>query len=387
MDFELNETQRMIQAEARRFARERVAPGAAARDRDHAFPAELVPEMAALGFMGAIVPEEYGGAGLDTLSYTLIIEEIARVCATTSVVASVNNSLVCLPLLHFASEEQKQRFLVPLAKGEKLGAYALSEPGAGSDAAAQETLAVRDGDHYVLDGTKNWITNGEVADLYIVYAMTDKPAAHKGISAFVIEKGTPGFSFGKLEDKLGICGSSTCSLLFDGCRVPVANRLGDEGQGFTIAMHTLDGGRIGIAAQALGIGQAALDAAVAYAEERQTFGQPIASYQAIQWKLADMHCRLEGARMLTRRAAFWKDKGIGRKLGRYSSMAKLTASEAAMDACIEAVQIFGGNGYSKEYPVERFMRDAKITEIYEGTSEIQRLVIAGALRKEGAEAQ
>jgi len=387
VDFELNETQRMVRDEARRFAQEEVAPGAAQRDKDHAFPSDLVPKMAELGFLGAIVPESDGGSGLDTISYTIIIEELARACATTSVVASVNNSLVCHPLMHFGNEDIKARFLRPLAKGERLGAYALSEPEAGSDAKAQATTADKDGDHYVLTGTKNWITNGVEADVYVVYATTDREAGHRGISAFVVEKGTPGFTFGKLEDKLGICGSSTCSLLFDNCRVPAANLLGEEGQGFKIAMHTLDAGRIGIAAQALGIGQAALDAALQYAKERETFGKPIIKNQAIQWKLADMHAALEGARLLTWRAAYYKDKDIGRRLGRLSSMAKLTASEAAMDATIEAVQIFGGNGYSKEYPVERFMRDAKITEIYEGTSEIQRMVVAGALEKEGAEAQ
>ncbi len=384
MDFALDETQRMVLEQARRFAREEVAPGAAARDRDHAFPSDLVPKMAELGFLGVFVPERYGGAGLDTVSYTIVIEEIAKACATTSVVASVNNSLVCAPLMAFASEEQKQKYLVPLAKGEKLGAYALSEPEAGSDAKNQRTLARRDGDHYVLDGIKNWITNGPEADVAIVYASTDREKAHKGISAFLVERGTPGFTYGKLEDKLGICGSATCSLLFEKCRVPAANRLGAEGEGFKIAMATLDGGRIGIAAQALGIGQAALEAALEYAKGRTAFGKPILDNQAIQWKLADMHTRLDAARLLVRRAAWAKDQGSP-GVGRVASQAKLFASEAAMDASLEAVQILGGVGYCKDYPVERFMRDAKITEIYEGTSEIQRLVIANWLKKEGAE--
>lgn len=383
MDFELSEIQMMVRDQVRKFAREEVAPGAAQRDREHAFPAALVPRMAALGYMGVCVDEEFGGAGLDSVCYTIIIEELAKACASTSVVASVNNSLVCYPLETFGSPEQKQRFLVPLAKGEKLGSYALSEPEAGSDAKNQRTTATRDGDHWVLDGTKNWITNGPHADVSIVYASTNRELAHKGISAFLVEKGTPGFTYGKLEDKLGINASATCSLLFDGCRVPAANMLGKEGEGFKIAMSTLDTGRIGIAAQAVGIGQAALECALAYAKTRHTFGKPIAENQAIQWKLADMHCRLDAARLLVRRAADLKDRG--QRVSRLASQAKLFASEAAMDAALEAVQILGGVGYSKEYPAERFMRDAKITEIYEGTSEIQRLVIASWLVKEGAE--
>lgn len=383
MNFELTEDQLAVREAARKFAQEEVAPGAAERDREKRFPAELVPKMAELGFMGVFVPEEWGGSGLDTISYTLIIEEIAKACATTAVVASVNNSLVCYPLIKFANDDQKERFLKPLAKGDLLGAYALSEPEAGSDAKNQRTTATRDGDHWVLDGTKNWITNGPRADVSIVYATTDRSKGHRGISAFLVEKGTPGFTYGALEQKLGIHGSETCSLLFDKARVPAANMLGEEGQGFKIAMSTLDGGRIGIAAQALGIGQAALAHALDYAKERETFGKPIIDNQAIQWKLADMHCQLDAARLLTHRAAYFKDTGA--RMSRLASQAKLMASEAAMNATIEAVQILGGNGYSKEYPVERYMRDAKITEIYEGTSEIQRLVIASWLKKEGAE--
>jgi alkylation response protein AidB-like acyl-CoA dehydrogenase len=374
VQFELNEQHRMIRDMARDFATREIAPIAAEIDETETFPAEVVKKMGELGFMGMNVAEAYGGAGLDSLCYVLAMEEVSKACASCGVIMSVNNSLVCWPLETYADEEQKQKFLAPLARGDKLGAYCLSEPGAGTDAAAQRTTARKDGDGWIVNGMKNWITNGANADLYLVFAQTNPELKHKGIRAFIIEKEAEGFSVIRKEEKMGIRASDTAQLAFDQVRVPASQVIGPEGTGFKIAMSTLDGGRIGIASQALGISAAAYEAALAYSKEREQFGRPISSFQAIQWKIADMATRLEAARLLTYRAAWAKDQG-----GRYSeesAMAKLYASEASHFITNEAVQIFGGNGYSKEYPVERHFRDAKITEIYEGTSEAQRMVIS-----------
>ncbi len=380
MQFEFSEQQRMIRDMARDFAAREIVPIAAEIDREERFPAEVVRQMAELGFLGMNVAEEYGGAGLDSLCYVLAMEEVSRACASCGVIMSVNNSLVCWPLERYGTEEQKQRFLTPLARGEKLGAYCLSEPGAGTDAAAQATTAKQDGDEWVINGMKNFITNGAHADTLIVFAQTDPAARHKGIRAFIVETATDGFSVIRKEEKMGIRASDTAQLAFDNVRVPADQVLGEEGSGFRVAMSTLDGGRIGIAAQALGISGAAYEAARVYANQREQFGKPIAKFQAIQWKIAEMATRLQAAQLLTYRAAWAKDQG-----GRYSeesAMAKLFASEASHYITNEAVQIYGGNGYSKEYPVERHFRDAKITEIYEGTSEAQRLVISSLeLRK------
>ncbi len=379
MDFELNEQQQMIRDMARKFADERVAPLAEKTDKEHAFPAEIIREMGEMGLMGVAVPEEYGGAGMGYVEYVLAMEEISRACASTGVIMSVNNSLVCDPLLRFGTEEQKKKYLVPLASGEKLGAFSLSESGAGSDAAAVSCRAKEDGDSWVLNGTKLWCTNGNEADTVILFASTDPDKGSRGISAFIIEKGTPGFSVGKLEDKLGIRGTSTAEFVLEDCRIPKENLLGERGQGYKIALITLDGGRIGIAAQALGIGKAALDAARRFAQERHQFGQPIASFQAIQWMLAEMATELECARLLTYEAASLKD--AGKPFTIYSAMCKLKASETASLCANKALQIHGGYGYTTDYPVERHLRDAKITEIYEGTNEIQRLVIATLVLK------
>ena len=380
MQFELNEQQRMIRDMARDFAAKEVAPVAAENDHLERFPAEIVKKMGELGLLGMNVPEQYGGVGLDTICYVLAMEEISKACASTGVIMSVNNSLVCWPLETYGTEEQKQKFLTPLAKGEKLGAYCLSEPGAGTDAANQQTMAKQDGDTWVLNGMKNFITNGANADTLIVFAQTDPELRHKGIAAFIVPTDVDGFSVIRKEEKMGIRASDTAQLAFDNVRIPDSQRLGEVGQGFKVAMSTLDGGRIGIAAQALGISAAAYEAALAYSQQREQFGRPICKFQAIQWKIADMAMRLDAARLLTLRAAWVKDQG-----GRYSresAMAKLYASEASHFITNEAVQIFGGNGYSKEYPVERYFRDAKITEIYEGTSEAQRMVISAMeLRK------
>jgi butyryl-CoA dehydrogenase len=384
MDFLLTEEHQMIQQMTREFCEKEVMPLAGKTDREHRFPKELVARMAELGLMGMAVPEEYGGAGLDVVSYVIALEEISRGCAATGVIMSVNNSLVCDPILEFGNQEQKMKFLVPLAKGEKLGCLGLTEPGAGSDAANIKCAAVRDGGVYVINGTKLFITNGREADTVVLIAVTDKSKGSKGISAFVVEKGTPGYSVGKIEDKLGICGSSTAELIFENCRIPASNLLGGEGQGFKVALNTLDGGRIGIASQALGIARAALEHAVSYSKERVQFGKPIAELQAIQWMIADMACELDAARLLTYRAAFMKDMRKKDKNVRYSihsAMAKLKAAEVASFCANKALQIHGGYGYTKDYPVERYLRDAKITEIYEGTSEIQRLVIASTLLK------
>lgn len=380
MNFELNETHKMIRETARQFAVDIISKSAEERDDKERFPVEEVKQLGELGFMGMMVPEQYGGAGLDSLSYVIAMEEISRVDASCGVIMSVNNSLVCYGLNKFGTEEQKQKFLIPLAQGKKLGAFALSEPEAGSDAANQHTTAVLNGDHYLLNGIKNWITNGLSADFVIVMAQTDPLKGPKGISAFVIEKGMPGFTYGKKERKLGIRSSDTVSLLFENVKVPVTNRLGDEGFGFKFAMKTLEGGRIGIAAQALGIAQASLDASLEYSKQRKAFDQPISHLQAIQFKLADMATEIEAARMLTYQAAALKD--AGQPFGKQAAMAKLYASKTAVKAALEAIQIHGGYGYVREYKVERYLRDAKITEIYEGTSEIQRIVISRALLKD-----
>ena len=372
--FELSEDTQAIRDAAREFARDAVLPGAMERDRTHAFPAELVAQLGELGFMGMFVPERYGGAGMGVLDYVVALEEICYADAGVGVVMSVNNSLVCYPILAFGNEDQKSRYLPTLASAEKLGCYALTEPEAGSDAGAQKTRITMAGDDYVLNGTKMWITNGPQADVCVAYASHDPAERHRAVSAFIIETESAGFSVGKVEEKLGIACSGTSELIFDDLKVPAANLLGQERQGFKVAMGTLDGGRIGIAAQALGIAQRAFDLAVSYAKERKAFGRPIADKQAIQWMIADMGTRIDAARMLTWRAASMKDQG--KRGSRECSMAKLYASETANFCADKALQIHGGYGYSKEYEVERLYRDARITTLYEGTSEIQRLVIA-----------
>lgn len=375
MNFRPTEEQEFIRQAARDFAESEIKPGAAKRDLIAEFPTDIVKQLGELGFMGIVIPEELGGAGAGNLEYVMAMEEISRVDAGVGVIMSVNNSLVCDPLHHFGSDYIKENFLRKLASGEWLGSYALTEPGAGTDAGAQKTTAVKDGNEYVLNGTKALITSGDACDLTLTYAKTDLEApSGKGISAFVVEKGTPGFSVGKHEDKLGIRCSDCVSLIFEDCRIPVENLLGEEGKGFNIALATLDIGRLGIGAQAIGIGQACLDESLAYSKERKQFGKPISYFQAIQWKLADMAMEVDASRLLIWRAAWMRDEGMSHTLE--SSIGKLFASETAMRAGLQAVQIHGGYGYIKEYPVERFMRDAKITEIYEGTSEVQRLVIA-----------
>jgi butyryl-CoA dehydrogenase len=379
MDLSLTDDQDALVRMVREFALREVKPIAAEIDRQARFPAELVRRMAELGLMGIEVPVEYGGSGLDAISYVLAMEEVSAACASTGVIMSVNNSLVCDPLVKFATEEQKQKWLVPLASGDKLGCFMLSEPEAGSDAAAQKTLAVADGDGFVIDGTKNWITNGPQADVGILFTMTDPSLGHRGITAFVIDMHAPGVRRGQKDDKLGIRASHSCQVFFDGHRVGPDQLLGTVGGGFKVAMATLDCGRIGIAAQALGIARAAFEAAASYACDRKTFGKRVIDHQAIAFMLADMDTEIEAARLLTLRAAAAKMQG--RRHTVESSMAKLMASEVANRVAKNAIQIHGGNGYVTEYPVERYYRDAKITEIYEGTSEIQRLVIAGSLVK------
>lgn len=379
MDFSLNETHVMIQDTARKFARDVLASTVLERDEREEFPTEELKQLAELGFMGMMVGEEYGGSGLDTLSYVIAMEEISKVDASLGVIMSVNNSLVCWGIETYGTPEQKEKFLTPLATGEKLGAFALSEPEAGSDATNQRTEATKNGDGYVLNGTKNWITNGSTADVVLVMASTDRSAGAHGVSAFIVEKGMEGFTVGKKEKKLGIRSSDTVTLNFQDVKIPTSNRIGDEGFGIKFALKTLDGGRIGIAAQALGIAQGALEAAVAYSKERKAFGKPIAALQGIQFKLADMATNIEAARMLVYHAAILKDQK--KSYATVAAMAKLYASKVAVDAALEAIQIHGGYGYVKEYHVERFLRDAKITEIYEGTSEIQRVVIARSLLK------
>ena len=381
MNFELTEEQNLIRDMVRDFAEKEVAPSAAIRDEEERFDRDLMfGRLAELGLTGIIFPEEYGGAGADYLSYAIAVEELSRVCASTGVTLSAHTSLAANPIYLFGSRQQKEKFLTPMARGEKLGAFGLTEPSAGSDAGGTRTTAVRDGDGWILNGTKIFITNGGDAEVYVVLARTDKDAQkHHGISAFIVEKGTPGFSFGKKEKKMGIRSSPTMELVFDKCRIPADNLLGEEGHGFKIAMKTLDGGRIGIASQALGIAQGALDAAVAYARERKQFDTPIARFQGVQFQLADMATQTEAARLLVYKAAFRASAGLS--YSSESAMAKLFASETAMKVTTQAVQILGGYGYTREFPVERMMRDAKITEIYEGTSEIQRLVIGTSLTR------
>lgn len=379
MDFQLTDEQEMLRKMVRDFAKKDVEPTAAERDEAERFDRGIFDKMAELGLTGIPWPEEYGGIGADYVSYCIAVEELSRVCASTGVTLSAHLSLASWPIYTYGNEAQKKTFLTRLATGEALGAYALSEPGAGSDAASMKTTATADGDHYVLNGNKVWITNGGVADIYLAFAKTDVAAKHKGISAFIVEKGTEGFTFGKKEKKLGIRSSPTTELIFENCRIPKENMLGAEGDGFKIAMSTLDGGRNGIAAQALGIAQGALDAAVDYAKEREQFGKPIAHNQGISFKLADMATDVEAARLLTYQAAWLETKGL--PYGKQSAMSKLFAGDAAMRTTVEAVQVFGGYGYTKDYPVERYMRDAKITQIYEGTNEIQRLVIGRMLTK------
>ena len=379
MDFNLTEEQLMIQQAARDFAETELLPGVIERDRDQKFPHDQVKKMAQMGFLGMMVDPKYGGAGMDAVSYVLAIEEIAKVDASAAVIMSVNNSLVCAGIEKFASEEQKQKYLVPLAQGDVLGAFALSEPEAGSDATSQKTTAEDKGDYYLLNGTKNWITNGGNATYYVVIAQTHPEKGHKGINAFIVEREWEGFDIGPKEEKLGIRGSDTHSLLFTDVKVPKENRIGEDGFGFRFAMAVLNGGRIGIASQALGIAAGAYERALAYAKVRKSFGTEIINHQAVAFKLTDMHTSIMAARMLVYKAAAEKDEG--KDISESGAMAKLFASQVAMDTTVEAVQIHGGYGYVKEYHVERMMRDAKITQIYEGTSEIQKIVISRSIAK------
>jgi alkylation response protein AidB-like acyl-CoA dehydrogenase len=379
MNFELTEEQLSVKEAARDFAQNVLKPGVIERDRDQKFPTEEIKQLGELGFMGMMVDPKYGGSGMDTMSYVLAMEEISKVDASTSVCMSVNNSLVCWGLEKYGSEEQKQKYLIPLAKGELIGAFCLSEPEAGSDATSQRTTAFDMGDHYLMNGTKNWITNGSSASVYLVIAQTDVAAGHKGINAFIIERGMEGFIVGAKEDKMGIRGSDTHTLMFTDVKVPKENRIGEDGFGFTFAMKVLSGGRIGIAAQALGIAGGALELSLAYSKERKAFGKEISKHQAIAFKLADMATDIEAAKLLVYKSAL--DKDMGRNYDQSSAMAKLYASKVAMEHTVEAVQIHGGYGYVKEYHVERLMRDAKITQIYEGTSEVQKIVISRNLLK------
>ena len=377
MDFSLTEEQELIQQAARDFAQNELLPGVIERDEKQQFPKEEVKKMGELGFLGMMVDPKYGGSGLDTLSYVLVMEELSKIDASSSVIVSVNNSLVCWGLETFGTEEQKEKYLTRLTSGEGIGAFCLSEPEAGSDATSQKTTAIDKGDHYVLNGTKNWITNGSSADIYLVIAQTDKEKKHRGINALIVEKGMEGFEIGPKENKLGIRGSDTHSLVFNDVKVPKENRIGDDGFGFKFAMKTLAGGRIGIAAQALGIAAGAYELALKYSKERKAFGTEISNHQAIAFKLADMHTQVEAARHLVYKAAWDKDNGKDYDLS--GAMAKLYASQVAMETSVEAVQIHGGNGFVKDYHVERLMRDAKITQIYEGTSEIQKIVISRSI--------
>jgi butyryl-CoA dehydrogenase len=373
---QLTEEQNMIVDQVREFAQNEIAPKAAETDQTGRFPAEIIKQMGAMGLMGLNVPTEFDGAGLDYLTYALVGEELNAACASTGVIFSAHNSLACGPMKKWATPEQNKQWLAPMARGEKLGAFALSEPGSGSDAGALICTSKRDGDHYVVNGTKNWITNGPESDTIILFTTLSTELKHKGVCAFVVDKKTPGLSVGKVEHKMGIRGSGTSQLIFENCRIPASQMLGKEGDGFKIAMHTLDGGRIGIAAQALGIARAALEAAKRFAAERETFGKPVSRHQGIQFMFADMATRLDAARLLVWRAAVMQDRGL--KFTREAAMAKLFASEAANFIVDKALQIHGGYGFVNEYPAERHFRDQRITEIYEGTSEIQRLVIASA---------
>jgi len=379
MNFELTEEHKMIRDAARDFAQTELLPGVIERDENQTFPTEQIKKLGELGFMGMMVSPKYGGAGMDTISYILAMEEISKVDASCSVVMSVNNSLVCWGLETFGNKEQKEKYLKPLASGEMIGAFCLSEPEAGSDATSQQTTAIDKGDHYLLNGTKNWITNGSSASVYLVIAQTDLEKGHKGINAFIIEKDMHGFVVGAKENKLGIRGSDTHSLMFTDVKVPKENRIGEDGFGFTFAMKTLSGGRIGIAAQALGIASGAYELALQYSKERKAFGKEISKHQAIAFKLADMATEIEAARLLCLKAAWLKDNG--KNYDTLGAMAKVFASETAMKTTVEAVQVHGGYGFVKEYHVERLMRDAKITQIYEGTSEIQRIVISRSILK------
>ena len=379
MNFTLTEEHEMIRAAARDFANTELLPGVIERDETQSFPTEQIKKLGELGFMGMMVDPKYGGAGMDTISYVLAMEELSKIDASTSVIVSVNNSLVCWGIEKFGTEAQKEKYLPGLTSGEIIGAFCLSEPEAGSDATSQKTTAIDKGDHYLLNGTKNWITNGGTASVYIVIAQTDVEKGYKGINAIIVEKGMPGFEVGVKENKLGIRGSDTHSLLFNDVVVPKENRIGDDGFGFTFAMKTLSGGRIGIAAQALGIASGAYELSLKYAKERNAFGKPIANHQAIAFKLADMATEIDAARLLCLRSAWLKDQG--ENFDKESAMAKVFASETAMKTATEAVQIHGGYGFVKEYHVERLMRDAKITQIYEGTSEIQRIVISRSVLK------
>lgn len=379
MNFDLNETQIMIRDTARQFAESELSDGVVGRDEKEQFPADQVKKLGELGFMGMMVPEQYGGAGLDTVSYVLAMMEISKVDASCGVIMSVNNSLVCFGLLKWGTEEQKQKYLIPLAEGKKLGAFALSEPEAGSDASNQRTTAIRSGDTYILNGTKNFITNGSSADVILVMAATNSSKGPHGISTFIVEKGTPGLTVAKKEKKLGIRSSDTVSLAFQDCVVPASNRIGEEGFGFKFAMQTLDGGRIGIAAQAIGIANASLDAAKRYSRERKAFGKRIVEFQSLQFKIAEMATKIDAATLLTFQAAAKKDRN--EPFGVEAAIAKLFSSKIAVESSLEAIQIHGGYGYMKEYNVERYLRDAKITEIYEGTSEVQRIVIARDILK------
>ncbi|MCL1916252.1 MAG: acyl-CoA dehydrogenase [Desulfovibrionaceae bacterium] len=373
----LTEEQLAIQKMVREFADKKVAPIAGKADKEHRFPAETVKEMADLNLFGLTIPEEYEGVGGDNVSYSIAVEELSRVCGSHGVILSAHVSLAEFPVAYFGTEAQKKKYLPDMASGRKMGAFCLTEPGAGTDAASQQTEAVLKGDKYIINGSKVFITNGGVAETFIVFAMTDKSKGLKGITAFIVEKKFPGFAVGQLEDKLGICASSTTEIIFKNCEVPLENMLGKEGEGFKIAMQTLDGGRIGIASQALGLAQGALEASITYAKQRLQFGKPISANQGIQWMLADMATQVEAARHMTRNAAMLKDSG--QRYSKEAAMAKLFAAETAMWVTTKAVQVHGGIGYTRSYPVERLMRDAKITEIYEGTSEVQRMVISGSI--------
>ncbi len=377
MDFSLTPEQELFRKSAREFAQQELEPMAAILDKEHRPAIENLKKLGALGYLGMSISEEYGGIGADALSYAIVMEELSRACASTSTSVSVQNSLVNDVFNKFANDEQKQTYLPKLATGEFIGAFALSEPESGSDASAMKTTATLDGNEYIIKGSKMWITNAGFADVFIVTATTDAAAKHKGVSAFIVEKDTPGFTIGKEEDKLGIRGTSTCEIHFDNCRIPVSNRLSDEGMGFKIAMVTLNGGRIGIAAQALGIAQAAMDEAVKYSQEREAFGQKISNFQSIQFKLADMKAQIEGARLLVYKSAWKKD--VGQDYSTDSAIAKLVAGELASQVADQALQIHGGYGYIRDYKVERLYRDARITRIYEGTSEIQKLVISRSM--------